>query len=55
MLAAHRAGGEFAFSLWRAFVVERWLRLFMDPARLRPATASAPRVAAQGHVVRPAE
>ena len=53
MLAAHRAGGEFAFDLWRAFVVERWLRLFMDPAILRPVTASAPRVAARGNVVRP--
>lgn len=34
LLAEHRAGADRSRDIWRAFVVERWLRLFVDPARL---------------------
>ena len=34
-LDEHRAGGNRAAELWRAYVTERWLRLFVDPATLR--------------------
>ena len=34
MLGEHRAGGQHEFDLWRAFAVERWLRLFIDPEAL---------------------
>jgi asparagine synthase (glutamine-hydrolysing) len=33
-LREHRDGGNRAAELWRAYVVERWLRLFVDPERL---------------------
>jgi asparagine synthase (glutamine-hydrolysing) len=56
-LDAHRAGrGNHAPELWRAFVVERWLRLFVDPVVLEqpPRHPSAPTspVRASDHVVR---
>jgi asparagine synthase (glutamine-hydrolysing) len=38
-LEEHRAGGNRAAELWRAYVTERWLRLFVDPAALRPPAA----------------
>jgi asparagine synthase (glutamine-hydrolysing) len=56
-LAAHRAGrGNHAPELWRAFVVERWLRLFVDPVQVEapprhPSTPTSP-VRASDHVVR---
>lgn len=41
-LEAHRAGErDAAGELWRAFIVERWLRLFIDPAVLNPPTPHA--------------
>ncbi len=33
-LESHRAGTGSPAELWRAFCVERWLRLFIDPPRL---------------------
>ena len=33
-LAAHRAGQNRSPELWRAFIVERWLRLLVDPSRI---------------------
>ena len=39
-LEAHRNGGNHASELWRAFIVERWLQLFVDPARIEPAQKS---------------
>jgi len=30
-LEAHRAGEDHAIELWRAFIVERWHRVFIDP------------------------
>jgi asparagine synthase (glutamine-hydrolysing) len=53
MLAAHRAGQEFTFALWRAFAVERWLRLFIDPRVLEPAVSHTPTVRAWDDVARP--
>ena len=38
-LEEHRGGGNRAAELWRAYVTERWLRLFIDPVTL---TAPAP-------------
>ena len=35
-LEAQRSGGGSSSELWRAFCVERWLRLFVDPTRLSP-------------------
>jgi asparagine synthase (glutamine-hydrolysing) len=55
MLAAHRAGQESAFSLWRAFVVERWLRLFIDPTGFPQAERPWPSVQARNHTTRPEE
>ncbi len=40
-LDAHRAGANHAPELWRAFVVERWLNLFIDPPELRAPERSA--------------
>ena len=51
MLAAHRAGRQHGFVLWRAFAVERWLRLFIDPADLQPANPS-PVLRARDNVTR---
>jgi asparagine synthase (glutamine-hydrolysing) len=53
MSDAHRAGGDFGFDLWRAFIVERWLRLFVDPAMFVPAVKISPTVRASDHVARP--
>jgi hypothetical protein len=53
MLAAHRGGQESAFTLWRAFVVERWFSLFIDPKVLQPATKQSPSILARDHVSRP--
>jgi asparagine synthase (glutamine-hydrolysing) len=56
MLAEHRAGGERSWELWRAYVVERWLRLFVDPPVLdapsRPAHAPAPVQLVERKIVR---
>jgi asparagine synthetase B (glutamine-hydrolysing) len=44
LLAEHRAGADHAILLWRAFVVERWLELYIDPAAIAapPAPDNAP-------------
>jgi asparagine synthase (glutamine-hydrolysing) len=55
MLTAHRGGQDFGFSLWRAFMVERWLRLFIDPTVVQPVGTPAPAVRALDHVTRPEE
>jgi asparagine synthase (glutamine-hydrolysing) len=47
-LEEHRAGGQRASQLWRAYVVERWLRLFVDPAVLVAPTAPASAVPSRG-------
>ena len=52
MLADHRRGRDFTFSLWRAFVVERWLRLFVDPGVLQPPSGTPLTVRAQDRVTR---
>ena len=39
-LAAHRGGENHAAELWRAFIVERWLQLFVDPPQLQAAERS---------------
>jgi hypothetical protein len=52
MLASHRAGHEFEFDLWRAFAVERWLRLFIDPPTYAAPARSAPAVSASDRVTR---
>jgi len=52
VLAAHRAGGDFPFTLWRAYVVERWLRLFIDPPVFRPVDTRSPAVRVQDRVAR---
>jgi asparagine synthase (glutamine-hydrolysing) len=58
-LAEHEAGGNRAAELWRAYVAERWLRLFIDPAMLQapapPASAVASAVAAIDNMVSPRE
>jgi asparagine synthase (glutamine-hydrolysing) len=53
MLAAHRSGRAHTADLWRAFIVERWLRMFVDPARFQPLPGPPPAVRAQDRVVRP--
>jgi asparagine synthase (glutamine-hydrolysing) len=52
MLASHRAGQEFEFDLWRAFAVERWLRLFIDPPVYAAPARSTPAVSASDRVTR---
>jgi asparagine synthase (glutamine-hydrolysing) len=52
MLAAHRAGQQLEYALWRAFTVERWLRLFIDPADYQAPVTSSPAVRAGDHVIR---
>jgi asparagine synthase (glutamine-hydrolysing) len=52
MLASHRAGQPSEFVLWRAFTVERWLRLFIDPAAYQAPVAPSPAVRARDHVTR---
>jgi asparagine synthase (glutamine-hydrolysing) len=52
MLASHRAGQQFQFALWRAFTVERWLRLFIDPAVYRAPVTPSPAVRAADNVTR---
>ena len=46
-VGAHRVGTGSSAELWRAFCVERWLRLFVDPRRLSapPAGEGAPTTA----------
>ena len=39
-LAAHRRGENHSAEVWRVFMVERWLRLFIDPPRPPDAIAS---------------
>lgn len=55
-LEAHRAGAGDPAELWRAFCVERWLRLFIDPPRLAapPALPGMPTtaVSASDRIVR---
>lgn len=36
LLQEHRAGSDHAWDLWRAFSVERWFRVFIDPVTLTP-------------------
>jgi asparagine synthase (glutamine-hydrolysing) len=55
MLAAHRDGEDSAFTLWRAFIVERWLSLFVDPAVLHPVVRQPPAIRAWDQVSRPHE
>ena len=43
-LREHREGGSRAAELWRAYVVERWFRLFIDPEHVDAAVASRLRV-----------
>lgn len=38
-LAAHRAGDDRSIELWRAFVVEQWLRMFVDAERIQAPAA----------------
>jgi asparagine synthase (glutamine-hydrolysing) len=45
LLERHRNGEEHAAEIWRAYIVERWLELFVDPAALEP-----PPVRGQFHV-----
>jgi asparagine synthase (glutamine-hydrolysing) len=52
MLDSHRAGQRFEFDLWRAFAVERWLRLFIDPAVYQAPVTPSPAVRARDHVTR---
>jgi asparagine synthase (glutamine-hydrolysing) len=52
MLDSHRAGQRFEFDLWRAFAVERWLRLFIDPAVYQAPVTPSPTVRAMDHVTR---
>jgi asparagine synthase (glutamine-hydrolysing) len=47
-LAEHRSGGNRSAELWRAYVTERWLRLFVDPATLR--APAPPDSAVESHV-----
>lgn len=52
---ASRAGGAADAGLWRAFVVERWLRLFIDPSLIVPpegVSAGAGRPRAHDRLVR---
>jgi asparagine synthase (glutamine-hydrolysing) len=55
-LADHRAGENRALDLWRAYAVERWFRLFIDPEQLQqpasPAAAVPPLRSAGENVVR---
>ncbi len=39
LLREHRAGADHEAELWRAYSVERWLRLFFDPQRVVPPAA----------------
>ena len=55
MLAAHRDGEDSAFTLWRAFIVERWLSLFVDPPVLQPVVRQPPAILAWDQVSRPHE
>ena len=55
-LTRHRTGANLATELWRAYVVERWLRLFVDPEELeepsKPSSAVETTVDASDKVVR---
>jgi asparagine synthase (glutamine-hydrolysing) len=59
-LEAHRAGtsNRPLAEAWRAFIVERWLRLFIDPPHLEPPaphpSTPASSVSATTHIFRPA-
>ena len=56
-LSRHGGGQNVATELWRAYVVERWLRLFVDPAVLTPPApaewAVPTEITASANVVRP--
>jgi asparagine synthase (glutamine-hydrolysing) len=52
MLDCHRTGERFEFDLWRAFAVERWLRLFIDRAVYQAPYRPPPAVRAGDHVTR---
>ena len=41
LLDAHRAGTDHSEELWRAYSVERWLRLFVDPPTIAPPERAA--------------
>lgn len=48
-LESHRSGQSRDLELWRAFVVERWLSLFIDPTKLHvPAPLKALRISCRG-------
>ena len=59
LLERHRAGENHAAELWRAFIVERWQRMFIDVAELEPPQCdpSTPRTdrRATDAVVRPTQ
>jgi hypothetical protein len=52
MFASNRAGHEFEFDLWRAFAVERWLRLFIDPQDYAVPARPTSAVRASDHATR---
>lgn len=54
LLSEHRAGADHSAELWRAFCAERWLRLFIDPARLAAPMPAAPEIRARDHLMFPA-
>jgi asparagine synthase (glutamine-hydrolysing) len=39
LLARHRSGEQHAAAIWRAYIVERWLELFVDPESVEPPPA----------------
>jgi asparagine synthase (glutamine-hydrolysing) len=47
-LEEHSGGGNRAADLWRAYVVERWLRLFVDPERVNPPEPPATAIPSAG-------
>jgi asparagine synthase (glutamine-hydrolysing) len=55
MLNRHGNGEQHTAELWRPFIVERWLRLFIDPVSFRSPVEPAPLVRALDHVSRPAD
>ena len=52
LLREHRAGADHSAELWRAYAIERWLRLFVDEAISVP---RAPRVAPRPVALDPAK
>jgi asparagine synthase (glutamine-hydrolysing) len=39
LLERHRSGEQHAAAIWRAYIVERWLELFIDPVAVEPPPA----------------